>query len=182
MQLSQLERWHRGGAPWIQAMKLDARVIYVGFGRRVLAGLIDLAMVLTILATVVLVRLASEENPPRASALVEGLSELRASVPWIIAMVFSAQTIFWTLLGATPGMSLMGSQVLRAQSGRHLSLPRSFFRCIGLWMGLACLGVGVAWSIWDRRRQGLHDKLVGAVVVKEDESLMALEELSRAVE
>jgi len=163
-------------------MRLDARVVYEGFGRRLAAGLIDLAVVLVIIATLVLLRLASEENPPSTSSLVERLSGLRTGAFWISAMIFSAQTVFWTYLGATPGMSLMGSQVLRADSGGPLSLPRSCLRCIGLWLGLACLGVGVAWSIWDRRHQGLHDKLVGSVVVKEDESLMALDELARRVE
>jgi uncharacterized RDD family membrane protein YckC len=37
------------------------------------------------------------------------------------------------------------------------------------------------WSIWDRRHQGLHDKLAGSVVIKEDESLMALDELLESV-
>lgn len=162
-------------------MKLDARVAYEGFGRRLLAALIDVGLALILFVTLVLLRLASGENPPRASAFLEGLFGLRASAPWLFAMIFSAQTLFWSLLGATPGMLLMGSQVLRADSGRYLSLQRSLFRCIGLWLGLGCLGVGVLWSIWDRRHQGLHDKLVGSVVVKEDESLMALDELSGGV-
>jgi len=58
-----------------------------------------------------------------------------------------------------------------------LSLPRSLLRGTGLWLGLAGLGVGVLWIIWDPRHQGLHDKLAGSVVIREDESLMALDEL-----
>lgn len=162
-------------------MKLDERVSYEGFGRRLVAGLLDVALAVIIFATFVLLRFASEENASHASTLVEGLSGLRASVPWLGAMIFTTQVLFWTFLGATPGMLLLGSQILRADSGRPLSLPRSCLRCIGLWIGLACLGVGVAWSIWDRRRQGLHDKLAGSVVVKEDESLMALDELVRGI-
>jgi uncharacterized RDD family membrane protein YckC len=148
-------------------MRLGAGVTYEGFGRRLLAGLVDLVLML--------------ENPPRASALVAELSGLRSHGLWLLGMILSAQSLFWTFLAATPGMLLLGCQVLRAGSGRHLSLPRSLVRCAGLWLGLACLGVGVLWIIWDPRHQGLHDKLAGSVVVKEDESLMALDELLEGV-
>ena len=43
---------------------------------------------------------------------------------------------------------------------------------------VACLGAGVLWIIRDPRKQGLHDKLVGSLVVREDESLITLEELA----
>ncbi len=162
-------------------MRLDARVTYEGFGRRLLAGLVDLTLVLVVVVTLVLLGLATDENPPRTSALVADLSGLWTHGPWLLAMILSAQILFWSFLAGTPGMLLLGCQVLRADSGRHLSLPQSLVRCAGLWLGVACLGAGVLWSIWDPRHQGLHDKLAGSVVVNEDESLMALDELLESV-
>ena len=162
-------------------MRPDARVTYEGFGRRLLAGFVDLALLLVAAVTLVLLGLASDENPPPASALVAELSALRNHVPWLLATIFLAQTLFWTFLAATPGMLLIGCQVLRADKGGRLSLWQSLARGAGLWLGLACLGVGVLWSIWDPHHQGLHDKLVGSVVTKEDESLMALDELLESV-
>ncbi len=162
-------------------MRPDARVTYEGFGRRLLAGFVDLALALMVVVTLVLLGLASDENPPRASTLVAELSALRNHVFWLLAAIFSAQTLFWTFLAATPGMLLIGCQVLRADKGERLSLWQSLARGAGLWLGLACLGVGVLWSIWDPHHQGLHDKLVGSVVTKEDESLMALDELLESV-
>ena len=158
-------------------MRLGAGVTYEGFGRRLLAGFVDLALVLVVVVTLVLLGLAGEQSPPRASALVADLSGLGSYGPWLLAMIVSAQSLFWTFLAATPGMLLLGCQVLRAGDRRRLSLPRSLVRCAGLWLGLACLGVGVLWIIWDPRHQGLHDKLAGSVVVKEDESLKTLDEL-----
>jgi len=38
------------------------------------------------------------------------------------------------------------------------------------------------WILRDPRNQGLHDKLAGSVVVKEDESLMTLDELLRGLQ
>lgn len=157
-------------------MRPDADVVYEGFGRRLLAGLVDLVLVLVVVVTLVILGLASDENPPRASTLVADLSALPSHGLWFLAVIASAQALFWTFLGATPGMLLLGSQVLRADNYARLSLTQSCLRCVGLWLSLACLGAGVFWSIWDRRHQGLHDKLARSVVIKEDESLMALDE------
>ncbi|GMQ96245.1 MAG: hypothetical protein BMS9Abin14_776 [Gammaproteobacteria bacterium] len=162
-------------------MRLSAGVTYEGFGRRLLAGLFDLTLMLVVVVTLVLLGLAIDESPPRASVLVADLSGLRSYGLWLLGMILSAQALFWTFLAATPGMLLFGCQVLRAGSGRRLSLARSLVRSAGLWLGLASLGIGVLWIIWDPRHQGLHDKLAGAVVVKEDESLLALDELLEGV-
>jgi len=163
-------------------MKLDARVTYEGPGRRLLAGIIDSALAFALLVALVLLRFAVDGDRPSAPALTADLFGLLFHGPWLLAMICSAQTLFWSFLAATPGMLLLGCQVVRADNGKRLSLPGSLARCVGLWLGLACLGVGVLWSIWDRRHQGLHDKLVGSVVIKEDESLIALDELLGKVE
>jgi uncharacterized RDD family membrane protein YckC len=39
--------------------------------------------------------------------------------------------------------------------------------------GLGIFGIG-----WSRRRQGLHDRLAGTVVIMEDEAAMSLAELA----
>ena len=163
-------------------MKLDARVVYEGFGRRLLAGLIDLALVLVFVVTLVLLRQAMEENPPPAQAVLSGLATLWPDGVWLLALIFGAQTLFWVWLSATPGMLLLGCQVLGATNGAPISLPKSVLRGVGLWVGLACLGLGVLWSIRDPRHRGLHDILAGTVVVKEDESLLTLDELLRGIE
>lgn len=163
-------------------MKLDARVVYEGFGRRLLAGLIDLAFVVLFVLTLVLLRQAIEESPPPASAVLSGLAALWPGGLWLLALIFLAQTLFWAWFSATPGMLLLGCQVLRAANGAPISLPESVLRGVGLWLGLACLGLGALWSIWDPRHRGVHDILAGTVVVKEDESLMTLDELLRGIE
>ena len=163
-------------------MKLDSRVAYEGLARRLLAGLVDLTLVLMVAASVVLAGFSGDESPPLSSALLGELRGFWMQAVWLLVLIVVAQTVFWSRLGATPGMLLLGSQVLNAKSGGRLSLLRSLMRSLGLWLGLACLGVGTLWSIWDPRRQGLHDKLAGALVVREDESLMTLDELVEALE
>ena len=158
-------------------MRPDAQVVYEGFWRRMLAGLTDLTLAAVVVVTLVLLAIAVGGSAPDAPAIVADLAELPSHAAWLVAFILSAQTLFWAFLAATPGMLLLGCQVLDAKSGRRLSLAKSFARALGLWLGLACLGVGVWWILRDPRRQGLHDKLVGSVVIKEDESLLALDEL-----
>lgn len=162
-------------------MRLDAGVVYESFPRRVLAGLVDLTIAVILVVTLLLLSLAADESPPESAILVAALEEVAMHGPWLLAMAASAQALFWTFLSATPGMLLMGSQVVNGKTGGRLSLARSLVRVVGLWLGLIPLGIGVLWILRDPRNQGLHDKLAGSVVVKEDESLMTLDELLRGL-
>jgi uncharacterized RDD family membrane protein YckC len=161
---------------------MDARVVYEGFGRRLLAGLLDLMLLVLAAATLALlvVVVGGGYSTGATSPDVDSNAFDAYALSWTAAF-FALQSLCWALLGATPGMLLLGCQVLRADTGRKLSLARSFLRSLALFSGIACLGVGVLWMIRDPRRQGLHDKLVRSVVVREDESLMSLEELVEAV-
>jgi len=163
-------------------MRSGDQMIYEGFGRRLLAGIIDSALAFLLMVFLVLVRFAVGGSSPSPSALMAELSGLSVFAPWLLAMICSAQTLFWRFLAATPGMLLLGCQVVRADNGKPISLLQSLARCAALWLGLACLGIGVLWIIWDRRHQGLHDKLVGSVVIKEDESRIPLDELLGVIE
>lgn len=157
-------------------------VAYESFWRRMLAGCVDLTLAVVILVTLVVLDLSVDAAPPRAVDVTTGLSKLARSAGWLSAAIVSAQALFWATVAATPGMLLLGSQVLDEKSRRRLSLQKSFARAVALWIGLACLGVGVLWILRDPRRRGLHDKLVGAMVITEDESLLALDELIGDVE
>ena len=163
-------------------MRLGAGVAYESFWRRMLAGLVDLILAAILVVTLLLLSLAADKSPPDTSMLVADLSGVVSHGTWLLAMILSAQTLFWTYLSATPGMLLMGCQVVNGKSGARLSLAKSLVRAVGLWLGLACLGIGVLWILRDPRNQGLHDKLAGSVVVKEDESLMTLDELLRGLQ
>ena len=162
-------------------MKIDDRVFYEGFGRRLLAGLVDLSLLLVAIATLALIALVAGGDAASVSEMVAEPAVSRTQALAWLGVVLGLQSLCWTFLGATPGMLLLGCQVLDAESGRRLSLPRSGLRCLGLWLGLACLGVGVLWSIRDPRHQGLHDKLARSVVVREDESLLELDELAESL-
>lgn len=70
---------------------------------------------------------------------------------------------FWTLLGRTPGMMVLGLRVVAADGGAP-GARRSVVRALGYWIS-AILLIGFIWIAIDRQRQGFHDKLAGTYVV-----------------
>lgn len=164
-------------------MRSHATLHYVGAGRRSAAGLIDVALVLAlVLAVALAVLIAGAGTGGGLDGTGSGTGTDRGDILlWLLVALPPAQVLLWWLLGGTPGMFLMGCLVLDANSARRLSLSRSLLRCLGFWLCVLALGLGFAWVVTDRRHQGLHDKLAGSVVVREDESSLSIEELAEKV-
>jgi uncharacterized RDD family membrane protein YckC len=76
---------------------------------------------------------------------------------------------FWTAIGQTVGMSLMGLSVMRPDGTRPPVL-RSLVRYFGYWLCFISLGLGFLWILFDRQRRGWHDKLSGTLVVYSSEA------------
>ncbi len=72
---------------------------------------------------------------------------------------------FWVHSGATPGKQLMDCRVVLVSTGKPPGPGRAVLRYLGYLASLLTLGLGFLWILWDRRRQGLHDKLAGTVVI-----------------
>jgi len=85
--------------------------------------------------------------------------------PFIFSLVTLVYFIyFWALLGYTPGKFLLGLKIVR-RDGSKLTVGRSFLRFIGFWVSAIPLFFGFIWIIFDRRRQGWHDKLADTQVI-----------------
>ena len=88
--------------------------------------------------------------------------------PFLILFLVIAGFYFWAfnaVSGETPGKILMGIRAIRVQ-GEPPGPFHSLMRVAGMGIGLFTLGFGPAWLIWDQRRQGLHDKLAGTLVIR----------------
>jgi len=73
--------------------------------------------------------------------------------------------------GRTLGKRAMGLRVVRADDAGPISYGQAAWRLLFEYLiSLATCGVGglidVAWILWDKRRQALHDKVARTVVVK----------------
>ncbi len=75
-------------------------------------------------------------------------------------------TLFTVLLrGGTPGKRLLGIRVVRL-SGEPIGWWAAFSRFGGYAAGFATGLLGFLQLFWDANRQGVHDKIVGTVVVR----------------
>ncbi len=87
----------------------------------------------------------------------------------------------------TPGKLLLGCHVVDAETQQPLTLVQALVRYLGYFVSLIPLGLGFFWILWDKRRQGFHDKLAKTIVVLDvrhqgaDESQKTLEQLIKEV-
>lgn len=88
---------------------------------------------------------------------------------------------FWKWRGATPGKLMLGLRIRRWDDPGSLGWGAVLLRFLGLNLGsllnlIPILGsllaviwtpLDLLWPLWDKRRQALHDKFAGTVVVRE---------------
>ncbi len=130
-------------------------VRYVGFWMRLVAGLIDLVLVLFLV------------TPVAVMLFGEGWTDARGLVGFLINWVPLGAAIiaFWMKKGATPGKMLIRAVVVDAQTHASIDVWQGITRYLGYFVstipafaGLVCVGV-------DERKQGWHDKMARTVVV-----------------
>jgi uncharacterized RDD family membrane protein YckC len=72
---------------------------------------------------------------------------------------------FWSAGGQTPGKMILGIRVI-STSGEIISLPRALLRYFGYIVSSFIIYLGFLWVIWDKDKQGWHDKIAGTYVVR----------------
>ena len=135
-----------------------------GFWQRLAATLLD-ALLFSALMTPLTLLLAGTGAP------------LELLGNWLLPFVLTLGC--WVWLGGTPGKLLMGCEVVDAGSGARPGVSQALLRYIGYMLSALPLGLGFLWILWDRRKQGFHDKLAGTLVIREDDRRLGLYELER---
>lgn len=72
---------------------------------------------------------------------------------------------FWGTTGQSLGMKALGMKVVRAD-GQPLSVVLAIARYLCYFISAIPILLGFFWIIWDSKKQGFHDKIVGTVVVR----------------
>ena len=106
------------------------------------------------------------EDPSLLRSLQGLAGDLGLEIGWagVYLMLFPA---LWS--GRTPGKRLLRLRIVRLDAER-LSPWNAFERVGGYAAGFATGTLGFLQILWDPNRQGVHDKIVGTVVVVETES------------
>ncbi len=80
---------------------------------------------------------------------------------------FFATVWFWVRYFGTPGKMALRLRIVDAKTGRKLSLGQAVGRYFAYIVAAIPLFLGYIWVGIDKRKQGLHDKLAGTVVIRQ---------------
>ncbi|HTD06676.1 RDD family protein [Undibacterium sp.] len=137
-----------------------AELEYVGFGPRLWASVIDTVLLTVVLVVVLLGWFGMDQ-------MRDGI-ELTGWVSLLFNYLVPAMIIlaFWTAKSATPGKMAIGAKIVDADTGLPPSTKQHIIRYIGYFISTIPLCLGFFWILFDKRKQGWHDKLAGTVVVR----------------
>ena len=139
-----------------------------GVGRRALAFLIDEVVVggawLTGLLWLLIVGSLTADARVALSALLMVGAAAAALAVLLHAVYFVG---FVAGCGQTPGKMLLGVRVVR-RDGRRVGGGRAFARWIGYGLVFATLGLGGLVVAFDAERRGIHDRIAGTRVIRDD--------------
>lgn len=140
------------------------KVTVVGFAPRLLAALIDGALVgfLSFMLAFVIGLIAIFSNLFNVGQDSSVLELLTVACLLVFSLVYYVG--FWTNDGQTMGNTIMGLKVIRID-GSRLSAGRAFLRYVGYIINAILFSIGFIWAAFDSKRQGWHDKLAGTLVV-----------------
>ena len=136
---------------------------YVGFFMRLLASVIDTLGLFAIIVPLGWSQFRTAFDPARPISLHQG-GLFGFLINWVLlpALVM----LFWRFRGGTPGKMVLGMEIVDATTFAPPSNAQLVGRYLGYFLSafIACLGF--VWILWDKRKQGWHDKLAGTVVIK----------------
>ena len=147
---------------------------YAGMWRRFGALLIDIFLATLLLACALLAWSAWSGDMP-----AWGSRTLNSAIAAAVLIALLLMVLLDARLQGTPGLQLLDCQLVNARSGQAISLGQSAKRTVYLLLSVLPLLLGLLWIGWDKHKQGLHDKLAGTLVIREDYALRSLRELAR---
>lgn len=139
---------------------------YAGFWLRVIAYLID--GVLVDLATLALAGGISVMGVGAAEGGHEMLLVALGGYGGVLGFLLGL--LYWSLLEASPTQATLGKMAVGIQvtdlAGRRVSVVRSLVRNLAKLLSALLLGFGFLMVAFTPRKQGLHDLIAGALVVR----------------
>jgi len=154
------------------------RVRAAGIGRRLLAALIDVALVATVaLGAAMLAALALGVSLPESKELgpdfvIASLLDRNPMALGALGLLVGLSALYQIYLGGILGHTL-GKRLLRlrviSSSGRAPGPVGGCLRFVTMLLSLLPVGLGWLWCLFDRERRALHDHLSGTYVIIEED-------------
>ena len=146
---------------------------YAGFGRRLLAYIVDFGILF--LFGLIIPMLFGQQHPASTFFNLKTIEELQTvgansgsnfttMIMFFFGLVYTL--IFWVNYdGATPGKRIMGIKIIKDDRSK-LTYSAAFIRYVGMLISAFFFYLGYFWMIWDKKKQGWHDKMAKTYVVK----------------
>lgn len=138
---------------------MNEEIKYAGFWSRFAASVIDSIWLYGIIYTILWFLLGSD-----IFSLVRDYTLTQLTFEWIIPLI--VVLAFWSIKSATPGKMLFKMKIVDANTHEKVSLSRLFVRYIAYFVPILSLGFGFLCIVWDKKKQGWHDKIANTVVIK----------------
>jgi|SRR5580704_2538561 uncharacterized RDD family membrane protein YckC len=157
---------HDGGmplpAPLALSVPQNLRGHYAGFASRFIAFVIDCVL------SIAVFELALAAASFAASALTGTSIHFNRGYLWVVLAFFAWEFFYyaysWTASGKTPGMMIVGVEVV-GQDGSHVGTQRGLVRTLAFPLSFLLLGLGFLGILLGRDRRALHDVIAGTAVV-----------------
>ena len=156
-----------GGTPALPApaplsVPQHLRGHYAGFASRFIAFVFDCVL------SIAVFEIALAAISFAASVLTGTSIHWSRGNLWVIIAFFAWEffyyAYFWTASGKTPGMTLLGLQVV-GHDGSNVGTQRGLVRTLAFPLSFLLLGLGFAGILLGRDRRALHDSIAGTAVV-----------------
>jgi len=150
---------YRSPAGWWSAPEPGGRL--AGWWHRVGATVIDVVILVVFESLVGAVLGGGRLTAVHGVALAEIIDLVGA---------LAYQGLLLSYRGQTVGMMAVGTRIIDARSGGGIGVGRGVLRAVieGIFAALLFVPwlVDIAWPLWDRRNQTLHDKIVGTLILR----------------
>ncbi|MDH5796000.1 MAG: RDD family protein [Anaplasmataceae bacterium] len=156
---------------------------YSSFGTRNLSTLIDLIILACLFYLIYSIYVAVMPTPQISLTVLEKHNLSLELTPTEIHQLFYAMffhimsnvlqlaTIIayllfcWSNFSATFGKKLLGMIIVDKNTFEIITFKRALKRILACLVSVLPLGIGLIWSIFDKKSQTIHDKIVGTVVI-----------------
>ncbi len=161
-------------------MKVDFLTEYAGFWRRAIASCVDWLWIAPLLVLLSYFICASHycATLPDSLDTIMVLEQFQWQA-FLVNDILPALLVllFWMGYAATPGKMLLDCEIVDARTGERIRFKQAMLRYLGYIVSALPLGLGFLWVMWDKRKQGWHDKIAGTVVIIHDDATVPLPQL-----